>query len=38
MDVLRQGDQVKVLAPADLALRVQQRLRLAAGRYDEADG
>ncbi len=34
MDVLRQGDQVKVLAPADLALRVQQRLLAAAGRYD----
>ena len=33
MDVLRQGDQVKVLAPADLALRVQQRLLAAAGRY-----
>ena len=37
MDVLRQGDQVKVLAPAELAQRVQQRLLSAAGRYQRAD-
>jgi predicted DNA-binding transcriptional regulator YafY len=36
MDVLRQGDQVKVLAPPELAQRVQQRLQAAAARYDEA--
>jgi predicted DNA-binding transcriptional regulator YafY len=36
MDVLRQGDQVQVLAPPDLVQRVQQRLRAAAARYDAA--
>ena len=35
MDLLRQGDQVKVLKPAALAQRVLQRLRAAAARYDE---
>ena len=34
MDVLRQGDQVRVLEPADLAQRVQQRLLAAAARYE----
>ncbi len=33
MDVLRQGDQVKVLEPAALAQRVHERLRAAASRY-----
>jgi predicted DNA-binding transcriptional regulator YafY len=37
MDVLRQGDQVKVLAPTELAQRVQQRLLSAAGRYPRVD-
>jgi predicted DNA-binding transcriptional regulator YafY len=36
MDVLRQGDQVKVLAPPELAQRVHHRLQSAAARYDEA--
>jgi predicted DNA-binding transcriptional regulator YafY len=36
MDVLRQGDQVRVLAPPELVQRLQQRLRAAAARYDEA--
>jgi predicted DNA-binding transcriptional regulator YafY len=37
MDVLRQGDQVRVLAPADLAQRVQQRLLAAAARYGNGE-
>ncbi len=38
MDVLRQGDQVQVLAPLDLAERVKQRLLAAAGRYERGGG
>ena len=34
MDVLRQGDQVKVLAPTELAAAVMQRLKAAAARYE----
>jgi predicted DNA-binding transcriptional regulator YafY len=37
MDVLRQGDQVKVLGPVDLVQRVRQRLESAAGRYTSVD-
>jgi len=33
MDVLRHGEQVKVLAPAALAALVSKRLREAAGLY-----
>lgn len=36
MDILRHGDQVRVLAPQALADDVAQRLRRAAQRYDEA--
>jgi len=34
MDILRHGDQVKVLAPAALARRVAESLRAAAAQYD----
>jgi predicted DNA-binding transcriptional regulator YafY len=37
MDVLRQGDQVKVLAPAALVAAVAQRLTAAANRYGDVD-
>jgi predicted DNA-binding transcriptional regulator YafY len=37
MDVLRQGDQVKVLEPTELAASVALRLRAAAARYGGLD-
>ena len=38
MDILRHGDQVRVLEPADLAALVAARLRRAAHQYDEGGG
>ena len=36
MDVLRQGEQVRVVDPPELAERVRQRLVLAAQQYEAA--
>ena len=33
MDILRHGDQVRVLAPKELATQVAERLRSAANQY-----
>jgi predicted DNA-binding transcriptional regulator YafY len=38
MDILRHGDQVRVLAPKELADEVAQRLRRAAARYADPAG
>jgi len=37
MDVLRQGDEIRVLAPPSLVALVQQRLQKAAALYPDAD-
>jgi predicted DNA-binding transcriptional regulator YafY len=38
MDILRQGEQVRVVAPVALQRAVRERLRAALGRYDEEGG